>query len=230
MQQDTFTVVISVLGVALTVASVIASVAQYKAANLQAQAAQIALMPQVEVRSVIEKIDSDKYTDFRIEISSDGGPVYNFQVNHLSWIEFRHGRKVVLEEPLVGYYFASYPTGRVRGTLYTITGFRNNQRFFDFLEWSSSAFPEGIELSQPVTVLRIGYVDALKRSNTEYVKVTGGGALYLSTEEGKRIWDTQSTRRAGVPSADVNSLANPETGIAWVQKWVEKLRTMVIRN
>lgn len=230
MQQDTFAVVISVLGTILTAATVAASVAQYRAADLQAQAAQIALMPQVEVRSVIEKIDSDKYTDRRIEISSDGGPVYNFQVDHLSWAEFRDGGKVVLEEPLVGYYFASYPTGHVRGTLYTITGFRNNQRFFDFLEWSRSALPGGIEVGQPVTVLRIGYVDALKRSNTEYVKVTGGRALYLSIEEGERIWDTQSRKRAGVPSADVDALAKPETGRKWVQGWAAKLKAMGIRG
>lgn len=67
--------VISIFGVFLTTASVIASIAQYQAAALQAKAAVVSLMPQIEVRELIEKVNSDKYTDRRIEITSDGGPI-----------------------------------------------------------------------------------------------------------------------------------------------------------
>ena len=76
----------------LTAASVVASVAQYRAADLQAKAAVIALMPQIEVRALLEKIDSDKYTDSRVEVASDGGPIYNFNLSRHSWIEFKAGK------------------------------------------------------------------------------------------------------------------------------------------
>jgi hypothetical protein len=219
MKPERLATILSILGVILTFASVVASVAQFRAADLQAQAAVVALMPQLEVRALLEKVDSDKFTDRRIEITSDGGPVHNLLIEHFTWIEFRAGGKVALREPLNGYYFAGYPSGRTRGLLYTIKGYRNNQVYFDFLEWARHALPSGLEISQPTTLLRISYRDALKRENTEFVHLVRGSETHLSMEEGQRMWSTKLQKSLDPRMLDINDLETQQKAVAWVNAW-----------
>lgn len=227
MKPEKLATIISVLGVILTTASVIASVAQYRAADLQAQAAVVALMPQIEVRALLEKVDSDKFTDRRIEITSDGGPVYNFQVARLTWIEFRFRGKTVLREALNGYYFASYSTSRTRGALHTIKGHKNNEIYSKFLDWSRSALPSEIEVSQPVTLLEISYRDTLKRDNLEFVQITGGTETHLSEAEGRRLWGEKPPTVLTPHVLDIDDLQTPERAARWVKAWSPILRKAV---
>jgi hypothetical protein len=219
MKPEKLAKLLSVLGVALTAASVVASCAQYKAAQLQAEAAVVALMPQIEVRTLIEKVDSDKYTDRRIEITSDGGPIHNFRLEHVTWIEFRVGRKIALREALNGYFFAEYPMGRTRGTLDTLKGYRNNELFFQFLDWRRAALPAGIDVGEPVTLLRLSYRDALKRENTEFVQVAGGTETHMSEEEGVRLWSSAPQKTLAPRTLDINDLASEEKATMWVKAW-----------
>jgi hypothetical protein len=115
MTDRRFTAVISVLGVVLTFASVVASIAQYRAADLQAKAAIAALMPQLEVRTVLEKVDSDNFTDRRLELTSDGGPIYNFATDRLTTFALKKNETMFLEQPILGYYAVTYNTGRIKG-------------------------------------------------------------------------------------------------------------------
>ena len=224
---DRFTVLISILGVILTTASVVASVAQYRAADLQAQAAVVALMPQIEVRALLEKVDSDKFTDRRIEIFSDGGPIYNLRVEHLTWIEFRINGKSALEEPLNGYYFAAYPTGRIHGPVYTLKGYKNNEIYFEFQHWARSALFSGVEIGEPITLLRIQYRDAMKHDCIEFIQIRGGTELHLEQREGELLWITQSDKRIGKRLADINDLLTPAKGEEWIKSWSVALQKAV---
>ena len=223
MKPERLATFISVLGVALTAASVIASIAQYRAADLQAKAAIVALMPQIEVRTLLEKIDSDKYTDRRIEVTSDGGPIYNFKLSQTSWIEFKAGGRLVFQQPLVGYYFAEFPTGHVRGPLTTLKGYRNNEDFFQFLQWVQPVLGSNVEVLQPVTLLRMTFNDALKQQNVYYVLQSGGSETHLSEDAGTTLWDLRKKEEQTNFPIDISKL-KVEAGISEkVALWKSKL-------
>lgn len=225
MKTERLNFIVSLLGVALTMASVFASIAQYRAADLQAKAAVVALMPQIEVRALIEKIDSDKYTDRRIEISSDGGPLYNFQLTRLSWIEFKVGKKVAYQQPLVGYYFAEFPTGHTRGPLTTLRGHRNNEEFFRFLNWAQPVLGSDVDIPEPVTLLRMTYSDALQQENLYYVLVSGGSGTHLSADAGTKLWELRSKDEQTNFPLDISKLTSmsglTEKVVIWKSKVAE---------
>ena len=223
MKPERLTTVISVLGVVLTAASVIASIAQYKAADLQAKAAVVALMPQIEVRSLLEKVDSDKYTDRRIEVNSDGGAIYNFSLSRTSWIEFKVGNRLAFQQPLIGYYFAQFPTGHTRGPLTTLKGYRNNNDFFQFLQWVQHALGPDVEVSEPVTLLRMDYSDALKQQNVYYVLVSGGSQTHLSEVDGKKLWDSRMREEQTNLPVDISKLKVEAETLRELALWKSKL-------
>lgn len=219
MKPETLTTVISVMGIILTTASVVASVAQYQAADLQAKAAVVALMPQIEVRTLLEKVDSDKFTDRSIEITSDGGPVRNLQIDHVTWIEFHVSNKVVLREALNGYYFAGYSTGRARGAVYTLKGYKNNEIYSTFQDWAKPVLHRWVEVASPTTILRIAYRDALKRDNVEFVQVAGGTVTQLSDLDGQQIWQAKPPKALEPRLLDINDLQTPDKAAMWVKAW-----------
>lgn len=222
MNADRLATLISVLGVVLTTASVIASVAQYRAADLQAQAAVVALMPQIEVRALLEKTDGEKYSDRRIKITSDGGPIFNLEVDRLTWFELFVGAKVVIRQPLSGYYFAEYSTGRTKGEVNAIGGYKNHQAFLSFAGWIKDALGSGVDISEPNTLLRISYRDALKRDNVEFVKVVGGRQSYLSREDGLKLWQQQIENEKVNRTVDMDSLVDVKAAEEWVKVWKMK--------
>lgn len=222
MNSDRLATLISVLGIVLTTASVIASVAQYRAADLQAQAAVVALMPQIEVRTYLEKTEGEKYSDRRIQITSDGGPIYNFEVEHLTWFDLRMGKKVIIQQPLSGYYFAEYLTGRTKGELSVIVGHRNHQAFLNFSMWARDILGSGVDMSEPNTLLRIGYRDALKNDNVEFVKVVGGSQFYLTQDNGLNLWQQQTENQKINISVDMDSLTDAKSANQWLSVWKRK--------
>ncbi|TPQ27961.1 hypothetical protein [Methylomonas koyamae] len=223
MKPESSATFISVLGVILTAASVIASVAQYRAADLQAKAAVVALMPQIEVRALLEKVDSDKYTDRHIEITSDGGPIYNFKLSRLSWIEFRVRDSIAYHQPFTGYYFSEYPTGHTKGALTTLKGYRNNEEFFQFLHWAKPALGGDVEILEPVTLLRMSYIDALKQENMYYVLVSGGNETHLAEDVGAKLWDTRSKMDESTQPVDISALKAESNITELVQLWKRKV-------
>jgi len=225
MNPDRVATLVSVLGVVLTTASVIASVAQYRAADLQAQAAVVALMPQLEVRSLLEKADdnSEKFTDRRIEITSDGGPVYNLKVDRYTWFELRIGRKAMFQQPLVGYYFAAYPTSHTKGATYTLKGHRNHEAFIAFAKWARGVLGQNVDLSEPITLLRISYRDALKRDDVEFVRVSGGSEVYLSEDDGQKLWQQRTENEKLDRAIDIIDLVSAQAANEWITIWKAKL-------
>ncbi|MCP5235358.1 MAG: hypothetical protein H6945_06420 [Zoogloeaceae bacterium] len=223
MKPESVASLVSILGVVLTTASVIASVAQYRAADLQAQAAVVALMPQVEVRVTLEKRDGDRYTDRRIDISADGGPIYNFEIDTLTWFEVYSGKTTVHRQPLAGYYFFGERTGRTRGELYTLAGNNNHSLFLAFGRWFNGEFGTQVLLSEPNTLLRLSYRDALKRENTEYIRVSGGRQVYLDIVGGQKLWAELSATDQVVREVELEKLASAESAKEWVKTWSTKL-------
>lgn len=215
--------IIALLGVVLTAASVIASFAQYHAADLQAKAAVVALMPQIEVRALLEKVNSDKFTDRRIEVASAGGPIFNFNMERLSWIEFREGGNVKYEQPIYGYYFSEFPTGHTHGLISTIKGYRNNEDFIAFLEWAQPAMGFGVQISEPVTLLKMTFLDSFKQQNVLFVLVSGGSEIYLSEDAGKQLWERHSSQEKALIPVDLSKLKSKPETIALLQSWKSKL-------
>lgn len=223
MNLERLTIVISILGVVLTAASVIASVAQYRAADLQAKVAVAALMPQIEVRTFLEKIESDKYTDSRVEVKSDGGPIYNFNTSYLSWIEFKVGRNIAYRQPLIGYYLIQHPTGHTKGLLTTLEGFRNHETFFGFLRWAQPVLGNDTEILPPVTLLRMTYNDALKQENIYYVLLSKGSETHLSEDAGAKLWELASKEGSTSIPVSISELKSESNVTEKLAIWKSKL-------
>ena len=223
MKPERFATIISILGVVLTTASVIASIAQYRAADLQAKAAVVALMPQIEVRTFLEKTDSDNYTDRRIEVTSDGGPIYNFELSRLSWIEFRVDKRVAYEQPIIGYYVVGYPTGRTRGTLTTIEGHRNHEYFIRFLGWAQPLLGADVEISEPLTLMRMRYLDAFKQAKISYVLIDGSSNTYLSDEAGEQLWTRRTREQQTTTPLGMDELKSNIESADEINTWKSKV-------
>lgn len=225
MNQDKFTILISVLGVILTGASVVASIAQYRAANLQAKAAVAALQPQIEVRSLLDKkYDSEKYNERNIIVVSDGGPVYNFNSERLTWLEVRQNGKTKFKQDLIGFYYASQRTGKIKGELEIISGFKNHEKFINFLDATRSKLLSGYELIQPQTIINITYTDSLKNNISEYIHIDGGRINHLSDSDGEALWVEQLKIRSLRKSADIDKLFNPNDIEFTLNLWPENIK------
>jgi len=212
---------LAICGLILTGASVTASVMQYRAADLQARAAIVQLKPQIQVRSRIEKIDSDKFTDRRIEISNEGGPVYNFRSERLTGVVMTPAtipRKpgTEIEQTMYGYYAASFPTGNIKGELETIVGHRNNTKFFFIVDSFHDDFSAKWEISQPKTILHISYEDSLKEINDEYFLVDSGSVLRLTNEAGQTEWERARRIEKNQRPVDLDQLLTREQLRAWL--------------
>lgn len=212
---------LAVCGLILTAASVTASVMQYRAGDLQAQAAIVQLKPQIQVRSRIEKIDSDKFTDRRLEISNEGGPIYNFRSERLTWIVMtpsaipqKPGSEI--EQVMHGYYSASFPTGNIKGELETIVGHRNNEKLFSIINTLQHEFPGKWQIAQPQTLLHISYEDSLKEVNNEYFLVDSGSVRRLSSQAGiSELERAKKIEKARRP-IDLDQLRTSEQLKAWL--------------
>ena len=223
MKPERLATIISILGVVLTTASVIASIAQYRAADLQAKAAVVALMPQIEVRTFLERINGDNYTDRRIEVTSDGGPIYNFELSRLSWIEFRVDKRIAYEQPIIGYYVVGYPTGRTRGTLVTIERHRNNEYFIRFLGWAQPLLGADVEISEPLTLMRMHYLDAFKQAKISYVLIDGSSKTHLSDEAGEQLWNRRMREQQTTTPLGIDQLRSNIGSADEINTWKSKI-------
>lgn len=212
------TTLIGIVGTLLTAAGLVTSYFQYHAADLQAQAAIATLMPQVQVRALLEKVDSDKYTDQILEITSDGGPVYNFSADRVSWFEARLGKQVVYERWLTGYYFANYPTGQIKGDLQVTRGHRNNEKYIAFAQGIEKAVGDGLEISRPRTLLRVSYTDALKKPGVDYFIVDGGTTMRLTGDAGETMWRERKGKFEGTQPFDIDSATRSDDLAALVAR------------
>ena len=210
-------------GLLLTTASVIASIAQYRAADLQAKAAVVALMPQIEVRTFLERINGNNYTDRRIEVTSDGGPIYNFELSRLSWIEFRVNKRIAYEQPIIGYYVVGYPTGRTRGTLVTIERHRNNEYFIRFLGWAQPLLGADVEISEPLTLMRMHYLDAFKQAKISYVLIDGSSKTHLSDEAGEQLWNRRMREQQTTTPLGIDQLRSNIGSADEINTWKSKI-------
>lgn len=204
------TAAIGIVGTVLTAGGLVSSYFQYRAADLQAQAAIATLMPQVQVRAPLEKVDSDKYTDQILEITSDGGPIYNFGADRVSWFEARLGKQVVYERLLTGYFFADYPTGQIKGDLQLTRGHRNNEKYIAFAQHVEKAVGDGLEISRPRTLLRLSYTDALKKPGVDYFIVDGGTTRRLAGDAGESMWRERKGNFEGTQHFDLDSAGRPD--------------------
>lgn len=216
MTDRRFKTIISVLGVVLTLASVIASIAQYRAADLQAKAAIAALMPQLEVRAVLEKVDSDVYTDRHLELTSDGGPIYNFSTDRITTFALKKGRTTFLEQPLIGYYAATDNTGRIKGEVQKIIGQRNHKKFTDLERAIELALPSDVTVSPLATLMKATYTDSLRKENDEYFLILGGSVQRLEQSEGKSQWERMKQVQTKVRHIDIDDMSKPDALYSWL--------------
>lgn len=217
MSDKATTTWIAIFGLILTAASVVSSVAQYKAARLQAEAAVVALTPQIEVRSQLVRSEDGPYNESVMVISSDGGPVRNYDSDQMSWIEVSRGRVGVWKQPLTGYYSVSVHTGRQRGELETRFGHENNKRFAEFYRSANTLLPEDLEVNNPRTLTRLSYQDAMGNHTEEYWLSSGGRDQLLNDREGGALWESHQKLRKDIQFAELDDL-DDEVGVkSWVQ-------------
>jgi hypothetical protein len=217
MKRIRLATLLSILGVVLTAASVVASIAQYRAADLQAQATMLALMPQIEVRSLLERRDSEFYTDRRLVISSDGGPIYDYSTDRETWFDIRRGGKSIFEQPLNGYFHSSFPTSRIKGEVETIIGYKNNEKFISFDKQARKLLPEGCELANPKSLLAVSYRDAFRKATTEYFFIDGGAVVRLEPSDGEARWKQAKEIQATHQAIDLDSLSAESAVADWAR-------------
>lgn len=212
------TTIFSVLGVVLTTASVIASIAQYKAADLQAQAAVIGLAPQIEVQSPLlkENPEADRFTDRHILISSDGGPVKNFDSEQITWLEVGKYGEPVFSQPLNGYFHSTFRTGRQKGELETIVGHRNHQKFIALGDAAKRFFKDGLGVEGPKSLLMVSYRDIFGKDQREYFFISHGTTILLNSDDGAKRWQEMRDLRSKVRVIDLDQMAEESKVKEWV--------------
>ena len=202
--------VISVLGVILTAASVIASIAQYLAADLQAKAAIATLRPQVEVRVLLNKRENEKYSDKSISISSDGGPIFNFKSDWRTWFVVRTPEDINCEQPILHYYFTVSNSGRSKGDIQQIESLNNYEQFSEFMRYSRRYMMRGQTIAEPSTILKIEYTDSLRSSNRDYFFIRGDNVRWLDFEIGEKEWVRVTQDNLSIPPIALGELGNHE--------------------
>jgi hypothetical protein len=180
-------------------------------------------MPQIEVRTFLERINGNNYTDRRIEVTSDGGPIYNFELSRLSWIEFRVNKRIAYEQPIIGYYVVGYPTGRTRGTLVTIERHRNNEYFIRFLGWAQPLLGADVEISEPLTLMRMHYLDAFKQAKISYVLIDGSSKTHLSDEAGEQLWNRRMREQQTTTPLGIDQLRSNIGSADEINTWKSKI-------
>jgi hypothetical protein len=202
---------VTVFGVVLTGASVIASFAQYRAADLQAQAAVAALMPQLEVTSSLIRGEGESaYTDRVIDIAVEGGPIKNFQTERQTWLAVEDDGKESCRIPISGYYFQTKSTGRSRGEIQQIAGYRNNQKYLQAQAVIAPMLTSGSRLTEPVTLLRVRFLDSLRRNNNEYYKIRGGSVEWIEHETAEVSWAANTREEDSLKRVELDELTRPE--------------------
>lgn len=213
-----FTTIISILGVIIACASVVASYAQYKAADLQARATISALMPQLQV-SVIQKKDGTDYvSDQRIEISSEGGPIYNFYTEQITWFSINKNGKVILEQPLDGYFSSVHHTGKIKGEIQTISDYRNYKKYTNLQNTIDSMLSPEVNLSSPITIIKATYTDSMYKANEEYFLIIGSNVQRLRQSEILSSWSNATQIKKNNSAISIDIISKPEEFAVWVKR------------
>jgi len=216
-------IVVAVLGTVLTAASVVASYYQFRAADLQAKAAVVALQPQLQVRAPLERGDDGKFADRRLEIVSDGGPVYNLTTERHTWFDVMTPGHAPVSVALEGYWFAVSETGRIKGEVLAMTGHRNHAKFVALADSAKAALNPCYELGRPTTLLRVTYVDSLRQSAIDYYLVEHGSVTRLSEERGSALWAEKPRATKSLPAIDLDQ----ERGAGVWEAWALNVRARI---
>ncbi|MEN2426468.1 hypothetical protein [Chromobacterium vaccinii] len=172
---------------------------------------------------VREEPGDTRCTDRRIVISSDGGPVRNFDVEQITWFEIVRYGKPVFRQPLNGYFAASFSTGRQKGELMTFRGYRNNQKFFEFEDTAKPFFKDGLSVEGPKSILTASYRDAFGKDRREYFIVSYDAVTLLDNDEGAKRWQELQDLGSKVQGIELDQLVKPTQVKAWVNSLTPKI-------
>lgn len=192
MRRQTLDTNITIAIALFTFFSVMASFAQFKAANLQAAATRLSLMPKIDARSVVYQRGegNNSYTDQNIEIHASGGPLYNAKIEKITWLSFQRQQKIFFKQELADYFHAEYITGRSEGEIAKIQGYRNHHNFKRVADWAQNSLGWNIEVQGPMTLLKVGYHDALNEFHQKFILIDQQRDTYLSAKEGEKLWSS----------------------------------------
>lgn len=202
MEEQKITIIISVFGTIITLASLFVSYAQYKAADLQAKAATMTLLPQIEVLKSYIQDENNFYTDVFLKINSDGGPVYNFNSDRLTWITVNKNGKFLIDQPLIGYFSASSSSGKTKGEIQTIVGYKNNKKFGDLQQNIESPF----SIESPRTLIKTTFIDSFNKNNEEYFLVEHTGVKKIHADTGKNQWEEYKKNQENTGFIDIDTV------------------------
>jgi hypothetical protein len=210
-------VLVPVFGLILTAASVWASVMQYLAADLQAQAAEAQLAPHIFVRADVrgEWLDAGLFMPGSevqtVEISSQGGPIHNYAVEYITelFVADRDSTDMVLRIP-VNRYFQEGPVDRARGQIRML----QNGPLGTYMNMRAHPSHKNWRPLAPWTLVKLSYVNAWGREVTDFYSIGvenhwgnrnfrpdlgdwqwAGNARKLGSATGASAWDAAQRRR-----------------------------------
>jgi hypothetical protein len=121
-----------------------------------------------------------------------------------------------LEQPLLGYFAATYTTGKIKGELQTIVGHRNHAKLIDLERAIEQKIPKGVSISAATTILKATYTDSLRKENEEYFLVLGGSVQRISQAEGQLQWNRMKSGHAKTPNIDLDEMTNSAQLKTWL--------------
>lgn len=170
-------------------------------ASTQTVIAEAENMPVFEIKSThVRDEERDEYTEHKIEIANEGGPIYDFDSEVVTFLNIKYLEKSDgyknknIRVPLLGYFTANSVTSKVKGRLVTIQGYLNNEKFFDLTQEILNG-PDTEERLIDVEIqvyVRINYEDFLHRNNEEYYYVPYLQTKKMSQSEGEAIFKEHS--------------------------------------
>lgn len=181
----------------------------YQANRIAAVQTKISESENMPVFEVIASQTYDKalkfYTENIIDISNEGGPIYNFTPKAVTFLEVaytdeQNGYTQKIERiPLVGYFTTSFVSNKTKGNMVTWQGYRNNLKLRDLeKEISQSAMLSNKFVSLEIKVyLLVSYEDFLRRAQVEYYYSSVTGTKKITNTEGEKAFKEYSDAAPG---------------------------------
>lgn len=175
---------IAVVGVIVSVASVIVSWKQYEAADLQAKVSVAQLAPQL----ILSRELFDDYKSEWVLISNDGGPIYNLGIKYYSWITLQSKAKGELGAfVLADYLGQGAASGSAKGEVGRIPGDDNK---IALIKLRKGLHVRGIDVNEVGLVVELTYSDSLGRSVVDYYSSSGHYfSKYFDEKLGKKKFE-----------------------------------------
>jgi hypothetical protein len=91
------------------------------------------------------------------------------------------------------------------------------------MRWAQPLLGSDVEISEPVTLLRMEYLDALNKEKISFVLITGSSKTHLSHEAGAELWDRRTREQQANTPIGIDELKSDSGSVDEINTWKIKI-------